>query len=196
VARPKRAERAEPAVRAVYLRPWRIDISRAVGVPALLPDITLARTAAAALAAAGAPSPASLALILSDDRELARLNADHMGEDGPTDVLSFPLLPPSGFPTHVGKAPAVASDRPKEPAFNPPRRQRPHLGDIVISVERAIDQADQGRGGQTGDVTWSAADEVRLLVVNGVLHVCGWDHANAEERNAMRALEREVIGRA
>ena len=32
-------------------------------------------------------------------------------------------------------------------------------------------------GGQTGDVRWDAADELRLLVTHGVLHICGWDHA-------------------
>jgi probable rRNA maturation factor len=80
------------------------------------------------------------------------------------------------------------------PEFRHPRPRRTHLGDIVISVERAIGQADMGRGGQTGDVSWSAADELRLLVVHGVLHVCGWDHADPVERDAMRRLELEVLG--
>lgn len=163
-------------------------------MPALVPAAALARAAADALTAAGAPSPASIALILSDDRELARLNAQHMGEDGPTDVLSFPLLAPSAFPPHAGKSSDPSTKRPIEPPYQPPSRQRAHLGDIVISVERAVAQADQGRGGQTGDVTWSSADELRLLVVHGVLHVCGWDHAEPAERDAMRALEREVMG--
>ncbi len=165
-------------------------------MPPLLPTIALARTAADALAVAGAPSPASLALILSDDRQLRRLNAEHMGEDVPTDVLSFPLLPPSAFPTHAGKSSDASSGRPIEPSYQSPTRFRQHLGDVVISVERAVAQADQGRGGQTGDVTWSSADELRLLVVHGVLHICGWDHSEAEERDAMRALERTIMGRS
>ena len=120
-----------------------------------------------------------------------------MGEDGPTDVLSFPLLQPSAFPAHEGQDPAVrmAAAATIEPAHDLPLRQRPHLGDIVISVERGISQADQGRGGQTGDVNWSAADELRLLVAHGVLHICGWDHARPDEREAMRALERRILGR-
>jgi probable rRNA maturation factor len=65
----------------------------------------------------------------------------------------------------------------------------------VVSVERAVDQAEQGRGGQTGDVRWDARDELRLLVTHGVLHVCGWDHAEPAEEAAMRALERELLGR-
>ena len=153
----------------------------------------LAATAAEALTAAGAPPPASLTLILSDDAELAALNAVHMGEDGPTDVLSFPLLPPSAFPAHVGKAADRPDRRLVEPDYKAPPRQRTNLGDIVISVERATAQAADGQGGQTGDVAWSAADELRLLVVHGVLHVCGWDHAEAVERDAMRKLERRVM---
>lgn len=177
------------------MRPWRIDISRPSAGPSLVPTATLAQTAADALTAAGAPSPASIALILSDDRELARLNGQHMGEDGPTDVLSFPLLPPAAFPGHVGKSPDPSTGRPVEPPYQAAGWQRQHLGDIVISVERAIAQADQGRRGQSGNATWSSADELRLLVVHGVLHISGWDHADPLERDAMRALEREVMGR-
>jgi hypothetical protein len=44
-------------------------------------------------------------------------------------------------------------------------------------------------------VAWSAADELRLLVVHGTLHICGWDHAAPEEEAAMRALERKAAGR-
>ena len=72
-------------------------------------------------------------------------------------------------------------------AFALPPGRRSHLGDIVVSVERAIEQADAGRGGQTGDVRWSPADELRLLVTHGTLHICGWDHAEpAEEEPRMR----------
>ena len=57
-----------------------------------------------------------------------------------------------------------------------------------------MDQAAAGRGGQTGDVRWDARDELRLLVTHGVLHVCGWDHAEPEEEAAMRAQERSLLG--
>ena len=62
-----------------------------------------------------------------------------------------------------------------------------------MSVERAIEQAEAGRGGQTGDVRWSAADELRLLVTHGALHICGLDHAEPAEEAAMRALERRLL---
>ena len=78
-------------------------------------------------------------------------------------------------------------------AFALPPGVRVHLGDIVVSVERAIDQARSGRGGWTGDVRWSPADELRLLVTHGTLHICGWDHADPAEQAAMRRLEEELL---
>ena len=160
------------------------------GVGRLVPETRLATVVAAALDAAGAPQPASIGLILSDDAELGTLNHAHMGKEGPTDVLSFPLLPPDAFPPHPGAA-ATRSDAAL--AFALPPGRRPHLGDIIVSVERAAEQAEQGRGGHTGDIRWDARDELRLLVTHGTLHVCGWDHAEHDEEAAMRALERELL---
>ena len=117
-----------------------------------------------------------------------------MGKHGPTDVLSFPLLDWPAFPPHRGQA-APEGNRSPMADFRPPAR-RVELGDIVVSVERAIAQAAQGRGGQTGNVSWSPADELRLLVIHGTLHICGWDHARPEEEAAMRALERRLLGLA
>jgi probable rRNA maturation factor len=181
-----------------YLDGWRVDVERRDGVPRLVPATALARAVAAALAAAGAPRPASIGLILTDDAELAELNAEHMGKVGPTDVLSFPLLGPVQFPDHAGKASGPVGDEAAAPAaaFALPPGARPHLGDIVVSVERAVDQAEAGRGGQTGDVRWDAGEELRLLVTHGALHVCGWDHADPAEEAAMRELERRLLAGA
>jgi probable rRNA maturation factor len=168
--------------RSIYEGPWRVDLNDRAGVRSPLGGAALARVVAAALHAVHAPSPASIGLILSDDGELATLNAEHMGKRGPTDVLSFPLLPPEAF-----REGAPMPDQPRPP------RTRLHLGDIVVSVERAIEQAESGRGGHTGDVRWSPAEELRLLVTHGTLHVCGLDHAEPAEEAAMRALERELL---
>jgi probable rRNA maturation factor len=176
-----------------YLGPWRVDVDRGDGVARLVPATALARAVVAALDAAGAPGPASVSLFLTDDEELTELNAEHMGKDGPTDVLSFPLLPPEAYPAHPGKAVANADAAANDDAFALPPGARRHLGDIVVSVERAIDQAEAGRGGQTGDVRWDARDELRLLVTHGTLHVCGWDHAEPVEEAAMRDLERRLL---
>lgn len=185
---------------SVYLAPWRIDVVvrdtvvDAHGGRRPVAVAPLARAIAAALDAAGAPSPASMGLILTGDPELAKLNETHLGHDGPTDVLSFPLLPPEAYPPHDGDPDRGAGGDPSAAAlFTGPPRQRAHLGDVVVSVERAAEQAATGRGGQTGDIRWSTADELRLLVTHGALHVCGWDHADPGEEIEMRALEQRLL---
>jgi probable rRNA maturation factor len=153
-----------------------VDVVTRVRPP--VPTAAIARAVAGALEAAKAPEPASVTVVFTDDEEMADLNQAHMGHEGPTDVLSFPMLEPSSF-------------------RGPRRREqkRVHIGDIAISVERAIEQAEQGRGGHTGDVRWSPADELRLLVTHGTLHLCGWDHADPAEAAAMRALENALLER-
>ncbi|MDQ3937971.1 MAG: rRNA maturation RNase YbeY [Chloroflexota bacterium] len=151
------------------------------GVELPVARIELGRAAQAALDAVGPPAPASIGLVLTDDRELSALNARYMGEERATDVLSFPLLRTGGA--------ALAGEH----SFVLPPGQRTHLGDVVVSVERAAVQARTGSGGQTGDVRWSVRDELRLLVVHGTLHVCGWDHALPQEEAAMRAVERRIL---
>lgn len=194
---------ADPADRPVvlYLPPWRIDVTRRAGVDLPIPRIRLARAAAAALTAAGAPAPASVSVVLSDDAELTELNERHMGGIGPTDVLSFPLLAPESFPSHRGgtsggdtRADTVPGGSPGA-TFALPPGSRMELGDVVVSVERARQQAMAGRGGQTGEVRWSPADELLLLVTHGCLHLCGWDHAEPAEEASMRDLERRLLGR-
>lgn len=184
----------------IYLAPWRIDpivrdpVVDADGGRRPIALASLARAIAAALDAAGAPSPGSIGLVLSDDAELAALNESHLGHEGPTDVLSFPLLPPEAFPPHAGDPDRGSDPRPGDAAaFAGPPGRRTHLGDIVVSVERAAEQAAGGRGGQTGDVRWSTADELRLLVTHGALHICGWDHADPAEEREMRALEQQLL---
>ena len=189
--------RPAPGPRPLYLPPFRLDLEVRAGVPRIVPASVLARSLRSALVAGGAPEPASVGLILADDAELARLNRTFLATAGATDVLSFPLLPPEAYPPHPGgpiraRRPAPGAGR----AFLLPPRTRLHLGDVVISVARAIAQAEAGSGGQTGDVRWSPADELRLLVIHGALHLCGWDHADPAEEAAMRTLERKILAAA
>ena len=149
-------------------------------------DSAIAGAVAAALVEGRAPRPGSVTVVLTDDEELADLNRAHMGVRGPTDVLSFPMLPPEAFDEGRNQAAQTAG---------PGRRRRIHVGDIAVSVERAIEQAQAGLGGQTGDVRWSPRDELRLLVTHGTLHLCGWDHADPGDEAAMRVLERRLIDR-
>ena len=163
----------------------------------MISDAGLARAAARALEAAGAPVPASVTIVLTDDEELRDLNRAHLDRDEPTDVLSFPMLPPEAYPPHPGSSHS-GTGAAHEGRAGAGRQVpgRTHVGDIAISVERAIEQADAGRGGQTGDVRWSPADELRLLATHGVLHLCGWDHAEPAEEAAMRALEQRLLAEA
>lgn len=180
--------------RSVYVAPWRIDVTIRDGVVAPAPVARIAKAVAAALNAAGAPDPGIVELVLTDDGVLAELNETHLGERGATDVLSFPLLPPEAFPPHPRGSRPPAPIRPPGPApFVRPPGGRSHLGSIVVSIERAAAQAAAGRGGQTGDVRWSAADELLLLVTHGALHICGWDHVEPAEEAAMRALEKRLL---
>jgi len=185
--------------RPVYIGACRIDIVRRGGTAAIASDARLARTVARALEAADAPTPASVTVVLTDDDELTELNRTHLERDEPTDVLSFPMLPPEAFPPHEGRPrPSATGARERggtRVTVGSARVHggRVHVGDIAISVERAIGQAEAGRGGQTGDVRWSPVDELRLLVTHGVLHLCGWDHAEPPEEAAMRALEQRLL---
>jgi probable rRNA maturation factor len=181
---------------SIYMPPFRMDVTVRNGVARVVSRHRLAVAVRAALDAAGAPGPASIGVVLSGDRELADLNLLHMGIDGPTDVLSFPFFPSEAYPSHERGVPA-SRDRgvaaALKQAFALPPGLRAHLGDVVVSVERAVAQAEQGRGGQTGNVHWTPAEEVLLLAVHGTLHVCGWDHAEPVEEAAMRSLERRVL---
>ena len=123
----------------------------------------LGRLAGAVLAGEGVTGPAELTLTFIDEEAMAALNREHLGESGPTDVLAFPLEDPAEL----------------EP--NRPPGMVALLGDVVVCP--AVAQryaADHGR---------STADELALLVVHGVLHVLGHDHAEAEETARMRARE-------
>jgi probable rRNA maturation factor len=123
-----------------------------------------------------APMEVEVELTLCGDAEMERLNFDHMGERGPTDVLSFPLHEWSvnGRQSHLGDDDGVG---PPGPLL---------LGDVVIDLDQALRQAADG--------DWSVIEELVLLAIHGTLHLVGHDHAEIEEEESMRAREREVLG--
>lgn len=114
---------------------------------------------------------------LSGDAETGRLNFDHMGERGPTDVLAFPL--------HDWNVDSQHSHLADEEGVGPPG-MRLLLGDVVIDVDQAVRQAVEGK--------WSVAEELVLLGIHGTLHLVGHDHADLDEEAAMRAVEHHVLG--
>ncbi len=118
--------------------------------------------------------PCEIEISLVADAEMTRLNFDHMGERGPTDVLSFPL--------HTW---TVEEDRSRlaDDDVSPPGPLL--LGDVVLDVDQAVRQAAGGE--------WSVLEELVLLAIHGTLHLLGHDHAELEEEQAMRGLERQVL---
>jgi probable rRNA maturation factor len=115
-------------------------------------------------------------LTLCGDPEMERLNFDHMGERGSTDVLSFPLHDWSIEDSH-----SHLSD---DDGVSPPGALL--LGDVVIDVDQAVRQAAEG--------SWSVVEELVLLAIHGTLHLLGHDHAELDEEAAMRVVEHSVLG--
>jgi len=149
------------------------------------------------LRACDAPTQGEATVTLIDDREITRMNAAHMGERRATDVLSFPLLEPTAYPSRPGTSRRAAhrsmvSDT--APSHLRVATDRPvALGDILISVDRAIAQVREGRGGPDGRTSGTVADEVRLLAVHGALHLCGWDHRTPTARREMFAEQARIL---
>lgn len=104
-----------------------------------------------------------LTIVLTDDGQLRELNRDYLDIDAPTDVLSFP---------------ASETD---------PETARRYLGDILISVQRAEEQARAA--GHPLEA------EAQLLTVHGTLHLLGFDHARVAEKNRMWKAQAEVLAR-
>jgi len=135
-----------------------------------------------ALIDSGVRGEAELSLLFVDEAVMAELNQRFMGTDGSTDVLAFPL----DDPIDSGRWPDSGSTGPdREP---PELGDLPMLlGDVVVCPAVAARQAPEHAG--------SYDDELALLVVHGVLHVLGMDHADPEGAATMRARERELLDR-
>lgn len=124
------------------------------------------------------PYEASVSLTLTDNSEIHRMNQEFRQIDRATDVLSFPM---SDFP-----APAVYEWLEEEGAdcFDPDSGEL-LLGDIVISVERAIEQADE--------YGHSLLREYAFLIAHSMLHLLGYDHMTTEEAEVMEQKQEQVL---
>lgn len=123
--------------------------------------------AAAALAshAQGAPARgAEAGVVLADDGMVRHLNATYRGKDAATNVLSFPFQAPPG---------GMSDDL-------------PYLGDVVLAAETvALEAAERGI---------APTAHLQHLVVHGLLHLLGFDHATDAEAEQMEHLEAEILG--
>lgn len=114
---------------------------------------------------------AEVSILLVDNATIQEMNRDYRNKDTATDVLSFPLeedVEGAGEPMVIG---------------GPPERM---LGDIVISVERTLEQASE--------YGHSFERELSFLTVHGLLHLLGHDHeTDAEAEKIMRAEEKRIL---
>jgi len=133
---------------------------------ASLSEERLAAVARRVLRAEDTPA-CELSIAVTDDETVRTLNRQYAGEDAVTDVLSF-------------------SQREGEELVAPPESVPP-LGEVVIAYPQALRQAQ-------GERTWSAEREIEWLLVHGVLHLLGYDHAEPEEARRMREREEALAG--
>ena len=123
------------------------------------------------LVAQGADFKAELDLVIVGQERIRQLNLSYLGEDEPTDVLAFAMLPE---PPRGDLAPFVT----------PPDGIK-HLGEVIISYPQAVSQAAEHRH--------SVAREIAILIIHGILNLLGYDHDKPELEHRMRAREAEVL---
>ena len=141
-----------------------IDISNESGIE--VDNAALVRLATFAMDQLRIHPLAELSILLVDEATMSAYHEKYLGEPGPTDVLSFPmdeLRPPTD-----GEEPPVGL-----------------LGDIVLCPEVAERQAR--------DHQRSASEEAEYLLIHGLLHLLGYDHASLEERAEMFGLADKII---
>ena len=141
-----------------------VDIANESGVEADTGG--LVRLAGFALEQLRIHPQAELSILLVDESTMSSYHEKYMGEPGPTDVLSFPMdeLRPPGD-----------DDEPPEGL----------LGDIVLCPQvTAAQAAEHGR---------SATEESEYLLVHGLLHLLGFDHADPEEHAEMFGVKDRIV---
>ena len=146
--------------------------------------VGLARLAEAVLVEEGVRGDSELSLRFVDEPTIADLNERFLGGEGPTDVLAFPI---DGVEVvEGGRFPDAGSTGPDRPP--PETTEVPLLlGDVLVCPTVAERNAPDHAG--------TYEDELALLVVHGVLHVLGMDHADEAETAVMQARERELLAR-
>jgi probable rRNA maturation factor len=114
-----------------------------------------------------AERPGEVTLVVTDEQGIRGLNRDFLGQDEVTDVLAFATQEEVG-------------------PFVPAPEAGNYLGDVIVCYPRAAEQArEQGH---------SIEAELALLAVHGTLHLLGYDHATEQERQAMWAVQDEILG--
>ena len=131
------------------------------------------RAVKATLQAENIEDPVEIDILISDDKGIAEINMQYRNKPEPTDVLSFPTgdYIPGNFQGKV-------EDFNHETGCI-------HLGDIILSNERAVKQA----------VTYGheTSREIAYLIVHATLHLLGYDHMNEADKEIMRQREEVIL---
>ncbi len=109
-------------------------------------------------------APVYVSLLFTGNDEIQVINREYRDKDQPTDVISFAYHETEDF--DIGPYDT--------------------LGDIVISLERVVEQAKE--------YNHSPKRELFYVLTHGILHLLGYDHIEEEERKEMRAKEEEILG--
>lgn len=117
-------------------------------------------------------------VLFTDNASIREINRENRDIDAPTDVLSFPI---GEYPV-PGQFDTLEEEQPD--VFHPDTGEL-MLGDIVISVERVMSQAEE--------YGHSAERELGFLLAHSILHLCGYDHMEEEERLEMEEKQRQIM---
>jgi probable rRNA maturation factor len=153
----------------------------------------LSRLARLAMEAEGVEE-SEVAILIVDVSVMTQLNHRYMGENQPTDVLAFPIDgpspasgPPAGPAGPRGFAGGRYGDDDEDDEDEDVDDAPWLLGDVVLCPSYAAGQAR--RAGQ------GLMAELELLTVHGILHLCGFDHAESEDEREMRSRTEELLAR-
>ena len=127
------------------------------------------------------PYEAWVSVTFTDNEGIREINREHRNIDKATDVLSFPMLEyeKAGDFSYLERDEKILCE------YFEPDTGELMLGDIVISVERAEEQAEE--------YGHSIKREIGFLVAHSMFHLLGYDHMEAEEREDMEKRQREVL---
>ncbi|MBQ0026936.1 MAG: rRNA maturation RNase YbeY [Lachnospiraceae bacterium] len=133
----------------------------------------------AALAHEKCPYEAEVNVLLTDDEQIKELNTKFRFIEKTTDVLSFPMVDwnePAAY--------YVLEDDLSDMYFDPENGEL-ILGDIAISIQKVIEQAES--------YGHSRQRELGFLVAHSMLHLLGYDHIDEEERKKMEDRQEEIL---
>ena len=126
------------------------------------------------------PYEVQVNIILTSNDEIQQINLEQRGIDAPTDVLSFPMIE-YAYPSDFSVLESDGFD-----SFDPDTGEL-ILGDIVISVDKVIEQAEKYNHG--------VKREYAFLIAHSMLHLFGYDHMDEVEREHMEFKQDEILNR-